>query len=83
MALSSNAIRERLRRTFLGQIGYVSEKGQLKSTRSRRLSVKSLMKVEEAWRVCKDRSKWKEEISAYLNKKQALTYVHTYKSLTL
>jgi hypothetical protein len=39
--------------------------GQVKSTRNRRACMRNLMKVEEAKGVCKDRSKWKEVISAY------------------
>jgi hypothetical protein len=43
-------------------IGEVLEKGLVKSTRNR---MRNLMTVEEAKGVCKDRSKWKEVISAY------------------
>jgi hypothetical protein len=49
---------------FFGQV-------EVKGTRSRRACVRSLMKVEEARGVGKDRSKWKEVISAYPNGKQA------------
>jgi hypothetical protein len=45
------------------------EKGQVKSTRNRRTCMRNLMKVQEAKGVCKDRSKWKEVISAYPNGK--------------
>jgi hypothetical protein len=53
------------RRIFLDQIGEVLEKGQVKSNRNRRGCMRNLMSVEEAKGLCKDRSKWKEVISAY------------------
>jgi hypothetical protein len=59
----------------------VLEKGQVKSTRTRRACMRNLMKVEEAKDVCKDRSKWKEVISAYRNGKWAWCYVRTVKLL--
>jgi hypothetical protein len=59
------------RRTFLDQIGQVLKKGQVQSIRIRRACMRNLMKVEEAKGVCKDRSKWKEVISAYPNGKRA------------
>jgi hypothetical protein len=46
------------------QIGEVLEKGQVKSTRNRRACIRNLMTVEETKGVCKNRSKWKEVISA-------------------
>jgi hypothetical protein len=49
---------------FLDQIGEVLEKGQVKCTRNRRACLRNLMTVEEAKDVCKDRSWWKEVISA-------------------
>jgi hypothetical protein len=69
--LGGIARRARPRRTFLDQIGEVLEKGQGKSTRNRRACMRNLMKVQEAKGVCKDRSKWKEVISAYPNGKRA------------
>jgi hypothetical protein len=66
--MGDNAVRGRSTRTLLNQIGQVLEKGQVKSTRNRR--TKNLMKVQEAKGVCKDRSKWKEVISAYPNGKR-------------
>jgi hypothetical protein len=62
--LGGNAGRGRPRRTFLAQIGVVLDKGQIKSTRNRRASMRNLMTVEEA-KGMKDRRKWKEVISAY------------------
>jgi hypothetical protein len=68
--LGGIAGRGRPRRTFLDQNGEVLEKGQV-STRNRRACMRNLMKVQEAKGVCKDRSKWKEVISAYPNGKRA------------
>jgi hypothetical protein len=62
--VGSNAGRGRPRRSFLDQIGEVLEKGQVRSTRN-----PNLMTVEEAKGVCKDRSKWKEVISAHPKEK--------------
>jgi hypothetical protein len=58
-------------RQFLDQIGEILEKGQVRSTRNRRACMRNLMAVEEAKGVCKDRSKWKEVISAYPKAKRA------------
>jgi hypothetical protein len=62
--LSSNAVRGRPRRTIFDQIGQVQEY-------SKKASVCEELKVKEARGVCKERSKWKEVISAYPNGKQA------------
>jgi hypothetical protein len=51
-------------RTVLDQIGEVLEKGQVKNTKNRRAWGRNLMTVVKANGVCKDRSKWKEVISA-------------------
>jgi hypothetical protein len=67
--LGGNAGRGRPRQTFLDQIGEDLEK--VKSTRNRRACMKNLMKMEEAKGMCKNRSKWKEVISAYPNGKRA------------
>jgi hypothetical protein len=56
------------------QIEQVLKKGQVKSTRNRGMCMRNLMKVV-AKGVCKDRSKWKELICAYLNGKRALCYI--------
>jgi hypothetical protein len=69
--LSDNAVRGRPKRTFLDQIREVLEKGQVKSTGNQRTCMSNFMKVEEAKGVCKDRSKWKEVISAYPNGERA------------
>jgi hypothetical protein len=61
--VGGTARRGRPRRIFLDQIGEVLEKGQVRSTRNRRACMRNLMTVEEA--KGKDRSKWKEVISAY------------------
>jgi hypothetical protein len=45
------------KQTFLGQIGEVLEKGQIKSTQIRRACMRNLMTVEEAKGVCKNRRK--------------------------
>jgi hypothetical protein len=63
--MGGNAIRGTPRRTFFNQIGEVLEKGQFKSIRNRQACMRNLMTVEEAKDVCKDRSNWKEVISAY------------------
>jgi hypothetical protein len=51
--------------------GEILEKGQIKSIRYRRACMRNLMTMEEAKGVCKDRSKWEEEISAYPKGKRA------------
>jgi hypothetical protein len=63
--VGGNAGRGRPRRTILDQIGGVLEKGYVKSTRNRRACMRNLTTMEKAKSVCKDRSKWKEVISAY------------------
>jgi hypothetical protein len=63
--LGGNVGRERPKQTFLDKIGDVLENGQVRSTRNWRACMRILMKVEEAKGVCKDRSNWKEVISAY------------------
>jgi hypothetical protein len=61
--LGGKAGRGRPRQTFLDQIREVSETYKVKSTRNRRACM-SMIKSEETKGVCKDRSKWKEVISA-------------------
>jgi hypothetical protein len=69
--VGGNAGSGRPGRLFLDQIGEVLEKSQVKSTRNRRACMRNLMKVQEAKGVCKDRSMWKEVMSAYSNGKRA------------
>jgi hypothetical protein len=69
--VGGNAGRGRPMRTFLDQIKEVLEKGQVRSTRNRRACIRNLVTLEEAKCVCKDRSKWKEVISAYPKEKRA------------
>jgi hypothetical protein len=71
MDVGSNTGRGRPRLTFLDQIGEVLEKGQVKSTRNWQACMRNLITVEEMIGVCKDRSKWKEVISAYPKGKRA------------
>jgi hypothetical protein len=52
-ALGGNTGRERSRRTLFDPIGKVLEKGQIKSTRNWRASMRNLMKVEAVKGVCK------------------------------
>jgi hypothetical protein len=54
--VGGNAGRGRPRRTFLNQIGKVLVKGQVKSIRNRRASVRNIIKVEEVNGLSKDRS---------------------------
>jgi hypothetical protein len=54
-----------------GKCGEFLRMSQVKSTRNRRACMRNLMTVEEAKGVCKDRSKWKEGISAYPKGKRA------------
>jgi hypothetical protein len=69
--MGGNAGRGRARRTILDQFEEVLEKTQVKSTRNRRACIRYLMTLEEETGVCKDRSKWKEVISAYPKGKRA------------
>jgi hypothetical protein len=63
--LDGKSVYGRPRRTFLSQIELVLEKGLVKSTQNRRVAIRNLKKVEEAQDMRKNRSTWKELISAY------------------
>jgi hypothetical protein len=64
---------------IIDQIREVLEKGQVRSKYPKPASVHgNLMTVEQAKGVCKDRSKWKEVISAYPKGKRAWYYVCMY-----
>ena len=63
--MSGNAGRGRSRRTNIDLIGEVHQKGQVRSTRNRRVCMIRCMNVDEARGVCKDRSRWHSVVSAY------------------
>jgi hypothetical protein len=56
------AVRGRPRHKFLDQSEQVEEYGQVKSTRNRQACMRNSIEAEEAIGVCKDRSKWKEDL---------------------
>ncbi|GBP88489.1 hypothetical protein EVAR_64922_1 [Eumeta japonica] len=55
----------RSRKSYAGHIGGIITKGQIQSTRNRRVYMKRLKDVSEAGEICKDRTMWKSVVSAY------------------
>ena len=52
------------------------QKGRVPSTRNRRACMTRCMNVDEAKRVCKDRSRWRSVVSAYSHgKRREFMYV--------
>lgn len=50
---------------FIDQIGDVLNKGRVKRTKNRRACIQRLMNVDEAEKVCQERSKWRSTIFAF------------------
>ena len=63
--VSGNAGRGRPTKTYPDLMGEVLQKGRVRSTRNWRACMTRCMNVEEAKRVCKNRSRWRAVDSAY------------------
>ena len=63
---------------LLGALAFI-QKGQVRGTHNRRACMIRCMNVDEARRVCKDRSRWRSVVSAYSHgKRREFMYVcHT------
>ena len=57
--------------TLTSPMGEVLQKGQVRSTLTRRACMIRCMNVDEARGVCKDRSRWRSVVSAYHHGKKA------------
>ena len=76
--VSGNAGRGCPKRTFIDLICEVLQKGQVRSTRYRRACMIRCMNVDEATRVCADRSRWRSVVSAY-NHLKGHEFMYIYK----
>ena len=66
----------RPRKTYADLIGKVLQKSRMHSNHNRRACMSRCMNVDEAKRVCKDRSRWSSVISAYSHgKRREFMYV--------
>ena len=63
--MRGNTGRGRPRKTYIDLIGEILQKGQVLSTRNRRVCMVRYINVEDARGVCKNRSRWRSVVSDY------------------